>query len=96
MASVATYEVIYILSGGGQKRLSQKGAPRLEALYNRRPKDSLFVIRYFPSRRAWRVYRLSHFLPATLYTGKDVIRVPPAEIETSDCDAAIMAAVLLC
>lgn len=88
---MAMYENIYVLRDASLRTRSTLTAQPPSKLYYARPTDARFVARYFPSKKAWRVYDLHKFWPTShgLY-----IRTPKPMVVTPDRDAAIMAAIL--
>lgn len=96
----ADYKVIAVLPGGGVIEKRKRGAPPENWMIDfGRARRAAFVIRYFPSKKGWRVLDIRKVLavpvpggaggrPLTIYTGQGRgTRYYPNE------DAAVMVAI---
>lgn len=90
----AIYEVVYILDDATTVTKGSRGAPSPLDLYLKRPKRAMFVVRYMPSKRAWRGYDLRVFPVVTTKGQLRLAANPAPAFETPDKDAAIMQALL--
>lgn len=101
MNEAATYEMYYVHSDGGVTLRQRKGAPSPAKLFATRPKmkpaesQVLFGIRYYPSKKAWRVFDMRKFEMAPTGRFRFMhLTAPKHEVEYADLDAAIMFATL--
>ncbi len=88
------YKIHYIKRGGQTVVLQARLAPSPTRMFTFRPMGSEFAARWFPSRKAWRLYDLRKFKRTTLYTGKDIIKAPKHSFENADLDAIFAFAAL--
>jgi hypothetical protein len=103
VSSVATYQIVYVCQDATTHTIEMQGAPRPSQLYTKirghtgyfpkTDKNKIFVMRYFPSRKVWRVFDLRKFTEQQ-FGHRTVVKAPRYEIEIPDLDAAIMFATL--
>jgi hypothetical protein len=103
MSSVAPYKIVYVNQDGTTFEMQVAGAPRPAQLFTKirghtgyypnTDKNKVFAMRFYPSRKAWRVFDLRKF--KEVQYGR-ITRVQPSryEAEIADLDAAIMFATL--
>lgn len=99
MSSKTIYELVFVMPDGSTILRGREGAAHAQASLIGYPvKQAVFGMRYFPSRKAWRVYDLRQVsLVATTYRrglGSIRLKAPPSCFEHPDKDAAIMWSVL--
>ena len=93
----ATYEITYVLPEGERVTKTRVGAPDPLWIWQHRPKGALLAVRFMPSTGLWRVWDLRTFklIHNKAGTSEGLAFYPKPAAETSDLDAAIMAATLL-
>lgn len=88
MARPTVYEIIYMLPGGEVVIRKKDEPPQPRSLYFYRPKTAVFVCRYYPMFKIWRVFDLRQF-EVYLKNGYQTVRVP-GHIHFTDRNAAVM------
>lgn len=89
------YQVMYLAQGGEELRSrSFNLAPHPMLLFRWRHPKAIFAIRYYPSKKAWRVYDMRLFKRDTLRSGKPIIKAPKYSYESVSQEACVMYAAL--
>lgn len=88
-----SYRNIFILTDATYVVKVTKNAVRPEQLYIRRPKETRFIARYFPSQKAWRVYDARTFSRGPFAFGRQTYR-PGAFFMAPEESTAIMAGMM--
>lgn len=56
MARAARYDVLYVMPDGKRLKKSVIGAPSFMQVDAWKPDGAIYAMRYYPSRKAWRVF----------------------------------------
>lgn len=88
------YTIYYIKGDRSVRKMRAKLAPSAAIMLNASPMGSEFVARYFPSRKAYRLYDLRKYKKVYLHNGKLITKAPKHSFENADLDAIFAFAAL--